>query len=264
MCVKLPTPTPELHREISSVESTRLTNKIITVSWKYWQHTYHFNYIVQILLAFSQRHTHTDIISHTRLALANVYFSQILNGTRGILCSTPLHLLLQSYCWESSGIWLSFLVTWKESRVGNRTFQMTHSVWSHSEYFPVGICPLGSAYLCKLKDDAPETHRRNELCVWSEITFNMNLNERNVSCVRTEAACCFCNRAFVIVPLPGTPPANSHTHLIKPSIENVFVERKMILHTHKKDTFADNSWVFVFPLRAALTQTQIESVFFGL
>lgn len=80
------------------------------------------------------------------------------------------------------------------------------------------------------------------------------------------AACCLTlwlhNRAFVIVLLPSTPQTNSHTLLIKSSIENVFVERKEIFHA--ENTFADNSWPFVFPRRAALTPTQIVSVFVGL
>lgn len=79
------------------------------------------------------------------------------------------------------------------------------------------------------------------------------------------AACCLtlwlCNRAFIIVLLPGTPQTNSHPRLIKSSIENVFVERKEIFHA--QNTFADNSWPLVFPKRAALTPTQIVSVFVG-
>ena len=46
------------------------------------------------------------------------------------------------------------------------------------------------------------------------------------------AACCLTfwlyNRALIIPLLPGTPQTNSHTRLIKSSIENVFVERKEI------------------------------------
>lgn len=80
------------------------------------------------------------------------------------------------------------------------------------------------------------------------------------------AACCLTlwlyNRAFIILLLPGTPQTNPHTCLIKSSIENVFVERKEIFRA--ENTFADNSWPFVFPKRAALTPTQIVSVFVGL
>lgn len=78
-------------------------------------------------------------------------------------------------------------------------------------------------------------------------------------------ACCLTlwlyNRAFIIVLLPGTSQTNSHTRLIKSSIENVFVERKEIFRA--ENTFADNSWPFVFPKTAALTPTQIVSVFVG-
>ncbi len=80
------------------------------------------------------------------------------------------------------------------------------------------------------------------------------------------AACCLTpwlyNRAFIIVLLPGTPQTNFHTRLIKSSIENVFVERKKIFRA--ENTSADNSRPFVFPERAALTPTQIVSVFVGL
>ncbi len=51
------------------------------------------------------------------------------------------------------------------------------------------------------------------------------------------AACCLTlwlyNKAFIIVLLPGTPQTNSHTRLIKSSIENVFVERKKIFRAEK-------------------------------
>lgn len=62
--------------------------------------------------------------------------------------------------------------------------------------------------------------------------------------------------------LPGTPQTNSHTRLIKSSIENVFVERKEIFRA--ENTFAGNSRPFVFPKTAALAPTQIVSVFVGL
>lgn len=59
-----------------------------------------------------------------------------------------------------------------------------------------------------------------------------------------------------------TSQTNSHPCLIKSSIENVFVERKEIFRA--ENTSADNSRPFVFPKTAALTPTQIASVFVGL
>lgn len=79
-------------------------------------------------------------------------------------------------------------------------------------------------------------------------------------------ACCLTlwlyNRAFIIAQLSTAPQTNSHIRLIKSSIENVFVERKEIFYA--ENTFADNSLLFVFPKSAALTPTQIVSVFVGL
>lgn len=59
-----------------------------------------------------------------------------------------------------------------------------------------------------------------------------------------------------------TSQTNSHPCLIKSSIENVFVESKEIFRA--ENTSADNSRPFVFPKTAALTPTQIASVFVGL
>ena len=89
-----------LCREICSLPSQQdgIMNSSLVI--KDPLNTYHLNYIVQILLARFPD-THVQIQSH-EIGLGKCLFSQIPNGTPGILCFTPLCLSLESPCWEST------------------------------------------------------------------------------------------------------------------------------------------------------------------
>lgn len=77
-----------------------------------------------------------------------------------------------------------------------------------------------------------------------------HLEDRNVSCVHCNMLfdSLALSQTFYYCSLSRSPQTNSHTCLIKSSIENVFVERKEIFRA--ENTFADNSRPFVFLKRA--------------